>query len=138
VPIGPKPVGTTERIDRSIDGTFEPVTRSKTMGTIKIDSNDLEIAVNEKIALELEVMALRAEVEAQRAKIPAIKNRGESAPRVTCSSVARGLIWEGYTNAEVWAVIKPMFNLSDDKKHYPAWYRSEQKKLIKDKMAAQA
>lgn len=56
--------------------------------------------------------------------------------KINCSSVARRLIWQGWTNAEVWAVIQKQFNLSESKKHYPAWYRSEQKALIRKMMAA--
>lgn len=43
--------------------------------------------------------------------------------KVTCTSVSEELIMAGKTNAEVWAVIQPQFNLDDKKKGYPAWYR---------------
>jgi hypothetical protein len=46
----------------------------------------------------------------------------------TVSSLSRKLILDGKTNKEVWAVIKAKFKLEDNKKHYPAWYRSEMKR----------
>ena len=45
--------------------------------------------------------------------------------RVSVSSRCRELIRAGKSDAEVWAIIKPEFSLSDAKKTYPAWYRSE-------------
>lgn len=64
----------------------------------------------------------------------------ETAPRkersASCSSVARELILAGKTNEEVWTVIKAQFKLSDDKRHYPTWYRCQLKragKLIAEK-----
>jgi hypothetical protein len=46
----------------------------------------------------------------------------------TVSSLSRELILAGKTNKEVWAIIKSKFKLDDNKKHYPAWYRSEMKR----------
>lgn len=46
-------------------------------------------------------------------------------PRVTMSSIARALILEGKTNAEVWAIIQPQFNLDSKKSYYPGWWRFE-------------
>lgn len=46
----------------------------------------------------------------------------------TVSSVARALIMNKKSNAEVWAALKAEFELDDSKKHYPAWYRSELKR----------
>jgi hypothetical protein len=46
----------------------------------------------------------------------------------TVSAVCRAMIVDGKTNAEIWAVIKEEFKLGDNKKHYPAWYRSEAKR----------
>lgn len=47
------------------------------------------------------------------------------------SSMARDLILAGKTNQEVWASIKEAFNLDDNKKHYPSWYRCELKRAGK-------
>lgn len=44
--------------------------------------------------------------------------------RPTISSMSEELLIAGKTNAEVWAAIKGKFNLGDDKKHYPSWFRS--------------
>lgn len=52
----------------------------------------------------------------------------DKAPRISCSSVARELIKAGKTNEEVWKVIREQFKLSDDKRHYPTWYRSQLKR----------
>lgn len=46
----------------------------------------------------------------------------------TVSSLSRELILAGKTNKEVWTIIKAKFKLEDNKKHYPAWYRSEMKR----------
>lgn len=43
----------------------------------------------------------------------------------TVSGVCRQLVKDGKTNAEIWAVVKKEFKLTDSKKHYPAWYRAE-------------
>lgn len=43
----------------------------------------------------------------------------------TVSAVARQLILEGKSNADVWSALKSQFNLDDSKKHYAAWYRAE-------------
>lgn len=55
-----------------------------------------------------------------KAKSEVRKTEGE-----TVSGVARRLIREGKTNAEVWAVIQTQFNLDDKKRGYPAWYRCQ-------------
>lgn len=49
----------------------------------------------------------------------------------TVSSLSRELILAGKTNKEVWVIIKAKFKLEDNKKHYPAWYRSEMKRIGK-------
>jgi hypothetical protein len=46
----------------------------------------------------------------------------------TITSVATKLLLAGKTNAEVWAVIQPQFQLDDGKKGYPSWYRNQLKK----------
>ena len=58
------------------------------------------------------------------AKAPKVKTERKA----SCSAVARELILAGKTNAEVWAVIQKQFELGDDKKHYPTWYRCQLKR----------
>lgn len=58
------------------------------------------------------------------------KKGAVSAPRAangggTVSDEIRRLIKAGRTNAEIWAEVQPRFGLADNKRHYPAWYRSE-------------
>lgn len=43
----------------------------------------------------------------------------------TVSSACRQLVKAGKTNAEIWEIVKKEFKLTDNKKHYPAWYRAE-------------
>lgn len=62
----------------------------------------------------------------------------EKLTRITISSVARGLIEAGKSNVEVWKVIKEQFKLSDDKRHYPSWFRCQLKRSKKTKGAADA
>jgi len=45
--------------------------------------------------------------------------------RVSVSARARELILAGKTNTEVWSALKVEFKLTDDRKHYPSWYRSQ-------------
>lgn len=51
--------------------------------------------------------------------------REQVAGTETCSDVARRLIREGKTNAEVWEVISVNFDLPPTRRGYPAWYRNE-------------
>lgn len=60
------------------------------------------------------------------------KTKADKTPRISCSSVARDLITAGKSNEEVWKVIKEQFKLSDDKRHYPTWYRSQLKREKKE------
>lgn len=53
------------------------------------------------------------------------KPKDRKAEGETVSDVARRLIREGKTNAEVWAIIQPQFSLNDKKRGYPAWYRCQ-------------
>lgn len=53
--------------------------------------------------------------------------------RRTIRGVCREMIMKGYSNSEIWAVIKPEFNMPDSHKHYPAWYRNEMRRLAKTK-----
>lgn len=41
------------------------------------------------------------------------------------SNICREMIINGFTNEEVWDTIKDEFNLDDNKKYYPSWYRCE-------------
>jgi hypothetical protein len=53
----------------------------------------------------------------------------EGAPKgMTVSQLARKLIKDGLTNSEIWAKLKEQFNLADNKRYYPAWYRAESRK----------
>jgi hypothetical protein len=56
------------------------------------------------------------------------KEKGEEAAAksksVSVSAFMQQLILEGLTNEEVWKRAKPLYKLNDNKKHYPAWYRS--------------
>lgn len=81
---------------------------------------------SEKPASAVQGKPAKAAAQQSKAAKPA-KAAAQQGKR-NCSTVARALILEGKTNAEVWAVIKDEFKLSDNKKHYPAWYRSEQKR----------
>jgi hypothetical protein len=41
------------------------------------------------------------------------------------SAVARALILGGATNMETWRVLRKDFNLGEEKRSYPQWYRNE-------------
>lgn len=45
--------------------------------------------------------------------------------RVSVSARARELILAGKSNADTWSALKAEFKLTEDKKHYPSWYRSQ-------------
>lgn len=62
-----------------------------------------------------------------------LKPKKERVERITISSTARRLIEEGKTNKQVWVVIKEMFKLGDDKRHYPSWFRCQLKRIKKQK-----
>lgn len=49
----------------------------------------------------------------------------------SCCGVAYAMILDGATNAEVWAVIQPKFNLGENKRHYPSWYRCHLRRIGK-------
>ena len=68
---------------------------------------------------------LRKQQKAQ----PAVK-----VTRRTISLVARQLILEGYDNKAVFQYLTDEFKIGENKKHYPAWYRSEMRRkgLLKD------
>lgn len=58
--------------------------------------------------------------------------RTTQSAKQSVASVVRGLVAAGKTNAEIWEVIKPQFNLGDDKRHYPGWYRNQQLRNKRD------
>lgn len=62
--------------------------------------------------------------------VPAGKSKitVKGAAKRTVSSVIRELIYQGKTNKEIWDLVQAEFNLSADKKWYPAWYRSDLKR----------
>lgn len=57
-----------------------------------------------------------------------LKPKTKSSGKPTCASTAREMIRSGMNNKEIWAQIKVLFNLDDNKKHYPAWYRCEMRR----------
>ena len=67
---------------------------------------------------------LRRAREHLAAPVPVSQDAAATKKR-TISSVARALIIEGKTNEEVWKLLVNEFNLSDNKRGYPAWYRSQ-------------
>lgn len=64
-------------------------------------------------------------------KVPKEKTApvGAKPKRVTVASRVRELIAAGKDNKAIWAVLQSEFKLGDEKKHYPAWYRSQTKRL---------
>ena len=54
--------------------------------------------------------------------------KAEKEPRRTVSSAAREHILAGHDNKKVFELLKNEFNLDDNKKSYPGWYRSELKR----------
>ena len=66
----------------------------------------------------------RAENKAVVTKTP--KPAREPATRQpTVASVARGMIIAGATDEAVFSVLVTQFQVGDEKKHYPSWYRSQ-------------
>ena len=43
----------------------------------------------------------------------------------TIAGRIRELVAKGKSNAEIWAVIQPEFDIADDKRWYPSWYRGK-------------
>jgi hypothetical protein len=73
----------------------------------------------------------RLDLDGAKAHLSGKKAKAEKPakePRITVTSVVEGLILDGKSNADVWAVIKPQFKLSDDKRWYPSWFRSRLKR----------
>lgn len=54
--------------------------------------------------------------------------KAEKEPRRTVSFAAREHILAGHDNKKVFELLKSEFNLDDNKKSYPSWYRSEMKR----------
>lgn len=44
------------------------------------------------------------------------------------TNTIKTLILDGKTNKEIWDIIQPSFKMEDNKRHYPAWYRSQMKR----------
>ena len=44
------------------------------------------------------------------------------------TNTIKNLIRDGKTNKEIWEIIQPQFNMGEDKRHYPSWYRSQMKR----------
>lgn len=103
---------------------------------------NLDLDGAKEYAQELAVIAEKARVDTVKAEAKATKpnvvkaNRRQDDPTIatkpkhgSISAFMRGLILEGKSNAEVWSAAKATFpNLSDDKKHYPTWFRCEMKR----------
>ena len=54
------------------------------------------------------------------------KTAKASGPKVeSVAGFMKGLIVAGKTNAEVWTLAQAKFDLPDEKKSYPAWYRRD-------------
>lgn len=61
------------------------------------------------------------------AKAPKKTAKASADKMPSISAVCRELILAGKTNKEVWDIVQPQFQLSDKKRGYPAWYRTELK-----------
>lgn len=60
------------------------------------------------------------------AKKRAAKKAGESkAAGATIAGTIKALIADGKSNEEIWAIVQPQFNMPDNHKHYPQWYRRQ-------------
>ncbi len=84
-----------------------------------------DVAGKAKVAKALK--GLKASVDKQSKK--AAKPKAE--PRETVAGFIRDLIKKGKKNEEIWKLVKPKFKLSDDKKHYPGWYRGQMNRTEK-------
>ena len=51
-----------------------------------------------------------------------------SALKPTIADTVRAMVRAGKSNAEIWATIQPQFELTEDKKYYPRWYRNQMKR----------
>lgn len=89
-----------------------------------------KIKANAKVVAKTIVKAKKVPtvVRYEEIKAPKKPTKPRDKNTETCSYVARAMITDGKTNAEVWAVIQPRFNLTDAQKHYPSWYRSAMKR----------
>ena len=60
------------------------------------------------------------------AKKRAAKKAGESkAKGATIAGTIKALIADGKSNEDIWAIVQPQFNMPDNHKHYPQWYRRQ-------------
>lgn len=55
----------------------------------------------------------------------AARTQPKKSNHATISSRARELILDGKTNEEVFSALQAEFQLDDEKKYYPSWYRCE-------------
>jgi hypothetical protein len=58
----------------------------------------------------------------------------EKRPKATVASFMRDLIAKKKTNEQIFALARKAFGakvITDDKKHYPGWYRSQMKRDAK-------
>lgn len=82
---------------------------------------ELEALVDRKDA---DIEELHTALDDTYAKLEALTK-----PRTpTVAGTIKRLIAEGKTNEEVWKIVQPKFNLSDEKRNYPAWYRADMKR----------
>jgi hypothetical protein len=61
---------------------------------------------------------------ADQVKAVAPKAKEKAGRKPTVASVAKELILAGKTNEQAFAALAKQFGLTDEKKHYPGWYRS--------------
>lgn len=106
----------------------------KKMGIDKTEYNQFITSANGLFYVDLvaaeKLIADRKAAAEEAAKPKSKKSTTETdkpakVEKESCSSVCRDLIRAGKTNAEIWAIVKTKFNLGDNKKHYPAWYRAD-------------
>lgn len=69
-------------------------------------------------------------IEKPDSKKPATLEDREKVDAVRCtettaSGMTRKMILDGHTNADIFIELQINFGLTDDKNHYPAWYRSQ-------------
>ena len=56
---------------------------------------------------------------------------GKMSVAETPKSAIEALIYAGKTNAEIWAIVQPKFQMPETRKTYPSWYRWNLKRLGK-------
>lgn len=97
---------------------------------LKKVATGFEVSLPDKV-LAPTVKALKAGAKTKDGG-PAKKIKAPKATKQeTCASVVRAMVAEGKDNPAIWAVIQPKFQLGDDKKWYPGWYRSDMARKAK-------